>query len=232
MHEALGGDGRNKSPRFKGTKSQGLASGDKFANRKETITGTPVIVEPTEGEGAVDVPQGTVLVEERHVAVTINLNNGKSHDWELTLFVRVFLAGGEQVFNLCWFPWIILVVDLNQPDRAFRRDVATEMENPPFVLNDPLALDRETLGSDVAVGQVVITGSNHELQSFIEIDSEDVWTINDLAQTEKLTKTSAIRNTSLNRGLRNVGKTTAFQKLALKDGTGNTFFIKLVVGFG
>jgi len=216
----------------KGQSPKDLVSRDKFANRKETITGTPDKVALTEGDEEVDVPQGTVHAEDRHVGVTTNLTNGtKSGYRKLALSVLVFLAEGEDVFNTCNFPWFVLVVNLNQPDRVFRRDVAIEVKDLPLILNDTLALDRETLGSDVPVGQVVMTGSDHDIQSFIEIDSEDVWTRNDLAQTEKLAKASAIRNTSLNRGLRNVGKTTAFENADLKDVAGNALFIKLGVGF-
>jgi hypothetical protein len=46
------------------------------ANREEAVVGVPVIVPPIE----IEVALGTVLVEIRHVAVTIDLANGALYE--------------------------------------------------------------------------------------------------------------------------------------------------------
>jgi hypothetical protein len=48
----------------------------RVANREEPVVGIPVVVPPIE----VEVPLGTVSVEIRHVAVTVDLSDGALYE--------------------------------------------------------------------------------------------------------------------------------------------------------
>src|SRR3989344_4635203 len=137
------------------------------ANTEEPVVSIPVIVPPIEVQAAL----GIVPAEVRNPAAAIDLAHGaETDDRELPLLFGIFGPVSQNVLDLARLPRILDVSGKDFLHRIFRRDVAVEVEDCVFELHLTFADNRKPFGGDVVIFPIIITCSNHRLESHVVVN--------------------------------------------------------------
>ncbi len=194
--------------------NSGSRTRDLLANRQEPTAGTPIKAVPFEAEST----QRVKAIETRHAATAIDLRNGaESDDRVLALLFGKAFSEGKQVLDLAKLPGILGVRGFDESLHFLRRDVATEVEEVGFRLDDTGTCDWELLRGDVDVYPVIAASRDHLIERSTVVDREKDGSREQCPETEELAEAVPVRNGPTHSRFDQVGKSTPTEELFLED---------------